>query len=811
MRTNYWLVTAAAVAVAALVVYAQLPNLNGPLPSSTASASPQSGDEVPRLALPPITTPPDEPQVMPVTPAKASDSAAPPVLSIPPVPASYSEPASGLPPIPPGPSAPAIPSAPVIPPVLPELPPAGPAVPPPPLPKPVDLPLVPSAPTAPSVPPSVPALPVPSVDIPPAPVVPPPSSTPPVLPPVIPSVPAVEPAAPALPPVPSTPPALPPAATTPPVVPVPSAPSLDLPVPSLPPATPTAPPAIPPGPSTSTPPVLPPAAVTPPSLPVSDPLVVPPAPSAPPVLPLVPSPTPAVPPAAPKTTTPAPVVPNLPVVPEKPIVPLVPAAAPKVATEPLPLIPTPEVSNPVKPAKPTVSPVVPAPTQPSVSQPPAPPVPAPEKSTAGGTTATTQPELTAVSGKFVVLKDDKLIEGTVTVRGDVVVVRQGALDRSFTRSQVQFVGETKDDVYQFMLAKVPATDPAARLKVAQWCMFSGMREQALTEARAVQKLYPNNSAAASLTTSLERSLQQFPSDGAPKMTAPQTPTLPTELNARPTMPVVEPEADVTPEAANLFATRVQPFLANQCVDCHAGDYKGKFKLARVAAGETAQQPTRANLRAVAGQLRKDDPGASPLLTKALTAHGGQKQPSVASRQTVMYLTLEAWTALAIGTPVAVTPVVPPAVSVPVTPTAPVVSQKADPVLPPAPPSSDALPRPTPGLPSEPALPPVSVPAPTLPSAPSIPAPTVPVPTAPPIPVADPLVSPPVMPVPKPTVPPIPPASAGTPAPLPPLPGAAPVQPASGFGTTAPPKLPVTGPTGGDEFDPAGFNQGAPRK
>ncbi|WP_162668590.1 hypothetical protein [Gemmata massiliana] len=491
-----------------------------------------------------------------------------------------------------------------------------------------------------------------------------------------------------------------------------------------------------------------------------------------------------------------------------PSVPATPPAAPKTSTEPLSLIPTPEVSNPVKPAKPTASPVVPVPTQPLA------PVPAPEKSTAGGTAATTQPELTAVSGKFVVLKDDKLIEGTVTVRGDVVMVREGALNRSFTRSQVQFVGETKDDIYQFMLAKVPATDANARLKVARWCMFSGMREQALTEARAVQKLYPNNSSAASLTASLERSLQQFPSDGAPKMTAPQTPTLPTELNARPTMPVVEPEADVAPEAANLFATRVQPFLANQCVDCHAGDYKGKFKLTRVAPGETTQQPTRANLRAVAGQLRKDDPGASPLLAKALTAHGGQKQPSVASRQTVMYLTLEAWTALAIGTPVAATPVVPPAVAAPVTPTAPVVSQpKADPVLPPAPPSSDALPRPTPGLPSEPALPPVSGPVPTLPPAPSIPPATVPVPTAPPIPVADPLVSPPVVPVPKPTVPPIPPASAGAPAPLPPLPGgpATPVQPASGFGTTAPPKPPVTGPTGGDEFDPAGFNQGAPRK
>ena len=463
------------------------------------------------------------------------------------------------------------------------------------------------------------------------------------------------------------------------------------------------------------------------------------------------------------------------------------------------------------------------------------PVPKPGTPTAGGSAAIAQPEPVAVGGKYVVLKDDKLIEGSVTVRGDVVVVRHGALDRAFTKSQVQFVGETKDEVYQFMLAKVPAADAAARLKVARWCMFSGMREQALAEARAVQKLQPNNSDAAALTASLERSLQRDPPDGAPKMTAPQTPTLPAELNSRPTLPATEPEVDVTPEAANLFATRVQPFLANQCVECHANPaHKGKFKLARVAPGESAQQPTRANLRAVAGQLRKDDPGASPLLVKTLTAHGGQKQPSVASRQAVAYFTLEAWTALAIGTPVAAptfTPT-PPIVPAPGTSTAPALPlPSADPVLPPAPPSSDALPRtppvvptqpivPTPGV--EPILPPVPTPAPTFPPPPAFPAPTVPAPVPPPsaplippIPAADPLVPvvpAPAVPAPKPSVPPIPPASAGAPAPLPPLPGA-PVQPVGGtqFGSTLPPKPPVSGPVGGDEFDPAGFNQGMPRK
>jgi hypothetical protein len=138
-------------------------------------------------------------------------------------------------------------------------------------------------------------------------------------------------------------------------------------------------------------------------------------------------------------------------------------------------------------------------------------------------------------GKFVVLKDDKLIEGGVSVSGDTVVVRQGALDRPFPKSQVQYVAASRDEVYKFMLAKVSASDPAGRMRVARWCMYSGLREQALTEAREVQKLKPNDQTVTSLVRSLEQSLKEFPAADSPRMSAPVTPTFPAELT-----PVVRP-------------------------------------------------------------------------------------------------------------------------------------------------------------------------------------------------------------------------------------------------------------------------------
>ncbi|MFM8274184.1 MAG: hypothetical protein ACKODX_17895, partial [Gemmata sp.] len=368
-----------------------------------------------------------------------------------------------------------------------------------------------------------------------------------------------------------------------------------------------------------------------------------------PVLPPVPA-TPAVPLPLPSAAPAVPVSPAIPAPvanrpPVEPLIPPLPTPTPKVAPEPVPAplpVPTP------KPPTGLVPPPAPLPSAPPVLQPPVQPVPAPSN-TGASATPTTHPDAVVSDSKYVVLKDDKIIEGPVSLRGDVVVVRQGSLDRPFSKSQVQFVADSKDDVYRFMLAKVPADDTAARLGVARWCMFAGLREQALVEAREIEKLQPGHAGAAALARSLELSLKQFPSAKAPKMELPARPAFPVDLKTAPMPPVApDPEPDVTAEAAKQFATRVQPFLANQCAECHATPDAGKFQLVRVDPGAATPQATRANLRAVANLLRKDDPVSSPLLAYALSAHGTQKVPAVASRQVAAYQPLEAWVALAVG-------------------------------------------------------------------------------------------------------------------------------------------------------------------
>lgn len=568
-------------------------------------------------------------------------------------------------------------------------------------------------------------------------------------------------------------------------------PSLPVPSdPAPPPITLTAAP-LPPVNATPLPPIktpaqdpllIPASGITPPD---EKPLPIPPV--APATIPLPPPSSPSTLPVPPVEVPPVPKSADAPMpIPPALIPPMVP---PDLVPPPLPNPPAlPPVSSvpPIDPAQPalpqpaTQQPLLPPPLTPTtpntvgelpkppVTMPMPPPPPLPGAQLPPPTPLSAPPVQLTSSGQFVVLKGNKLIEGTVTVTGEKVVVRQGVLDRSLSKADVHYIGQTRDDVYRFMLSQVSATDPSARLAVARWCMLNGLREQALTEAREVLKLQPTNTAAADVARSLEESLKQFPADGS----------LPKPSGGR---LVTEPEPDVTPESSTTFATRAQPVLANQCMECHARpDYSGEFKLLRVTGFEVGPQSTLANLRATAAQLKKDDPLNSPLLVKALTMHGGMKQPAFVSRQAGGYRVLEAWVLQAVG-PTA-SPMTPPVQPV-LPPTPPV---------PPIPPAIDG-PAPAPvGLPNPPAsvLPPIEPLPATVPPV---------LPTPPSIPPADPSTrsTPPVLPaIPSiPVLPSTPAASSGQ-------------QPAgrSQFGTAPKPIIPPSGPSSGDEFDPTVFNK-----
>lgn len=425
-----------------------------------------------------------------------------------------------------------------------------------------------------------------------------------------------------------------------------------------------------------------------------------------------PSPLPTVPPP-PVVTRPQPATPPVPpvtVAPPKPLptpkpAPLPAVPPPAIAKQPLP---APPVAAQPKPATPSPLPPVPPPASVAKKPEPQPALPLP--------TPIAQPARPSV-GQAILLQDGKIVEGTVAKEGEKVIVRRGVIDQPFEKDKVQFIGESKDGVYRYLLGKLKPDDADGRFKLARWCVFNGMREQALTEVREVVKLQPQHALAREMARTLEESIRLFNADGSPT-NAPATPGTspapglpavpPPTTQAAPAAPnaVVEQQLDVSPEAVLVFGPRVQPILVNGCAECHAkADYAGSFKMACGSGHGADAQATRQNLVAAIGQITRQDPAASPLLVKSLSIHGGQKRPGIIGPHVPAYRVLEAWVYLAAGSSEmpATPPAAAPAPALPPKPAEPELPPKsATPALPPPPIPPAAEPKPLP-----PAIPPAA--------------------------------------------------------------------------------------------------------
>ena len=130
-------------------------------------------------------------------------------------------------------------------------------------------------------------------------------------------------------------------------------------------------------------------------------------------------------------------------------------------------------------------------------------------------------------------------------------------------------------------------------------------------------------------------------------------------------PVIDEPSDVGPPVVfngrsfAMFTAKVQPVLMNLCSRCHCRpDHESGFKLSRVREGYADTQASGRNVRAAVRYLTAADPASSPLLLKAVTAHGGPKDPPLHSREHPAFKNLAYWAFWAVspeGSPVAVAP------------------------------------------------------------------------------------------------------------------------------------------------------------
>ena len=137
-------------------------------------------------------------------------------------------------------------------------------------------------------------------------------------------------------------------------------------------------------------------------------------------------------------------------------------------------------------------------------------------------------------------------------------------------------------------------------------------------------LRPNDSETTQLLERIRR---------APALSEPVN-SMPAPGPVTPVMPIKQIE--LTPQAMGQFTHKVQPILINACVSCHAAGHGTAFKLVRLTNSPSLNhRVTQENLLAVLGQVNFVQPQASPLLTKAVSIHGGDQAP-IKGRESVPY-------------------------------------------------------------------------------------------------------------------------------------------------------------------------------
>ena len=235
------------------------------------------------------------------------------------------------------------------------------------------------------------------------------------------------------------------------------------------------------------------------------------------------------------------------------------------------------------------------------------------------------------AGKFLVLRNGHTLEGDIERVGEQYRVRRDGGETWIAAQLVVRLFRDTEDAYQFLRARTNLDDAADRLRLAKWCLDFRLRERALEEATAADRLRPKDAETQRL---LERLRQPPPQ---PPAAAPAAP---------PPAPAPEPPAppvSLTPEALGQFTRKVQPILLNACASCHAGDRGRPFKLTQTSdVAALNRKASQENLAAVLAQVKLDQPQASPLLTKAATVHGGGDKAPLGGRQAAAYRALEDW-------------------------------------------------------------------------------------------------------------------------------------------------------------------------
>jgi hypothetical protein len=230
--------------------------------------------------------------------------------------------------------------------------------------------------------------------------------------------------------------------------------------------------------------------------------------------------------------------------------------------------------------------------------------------------------------RVLVLVDGQLMENPFLVRPDGYDV-QVAGGRLFVESsRVRFVAKSREDAYVQMRRSYPSLTPEVHMTLARWCLTNSLPDQAEREVLDALHLDPNRQDARRLLQSILQSRETDP-DTPPATGVTQYPSL--KLSALP-QPEARSLAGLSRPLAQSYVRHIQPLLSNKCATagCHGVNAQSEFQLTST---RTGSQPLTAerNLAAILKQVDLAHPSRSPLLSVAISTHGGMREPAFRGR------------------------------------------------------------------------------------------------------------------------------------------------------------------------------------
>ncbi len=245
---------------------------------------------------------------------------------------------------------------------------------------------------------------------------------------------------------------------------------------------------------------------------------------------------------------------------------------------------------------------------------------------------------------FVLLTDLAVVQGQVKEEpGRIVIVLEGDATIRLPRERVACWAESMEGLYRFQVDQRKRDHVDEHLALARWCIRNQLYSAAAHEIVAANRKVPQHPEAIRLEDQLRAELA--------------APNVPKNDSVSEPDGAVEPEVEEPAfEFASLgesvrreFGVQIQPLLINTCgtAACHGQGSMTAFRIQGPVNGQSRVNAnyTQQNFSSTLKWIDREQPQASPLLVRALKAHGGLVSAPLGARQQSAVDQLNHWVEL----------------------------------------------------------------------------------------------------------------------------------------------------------------------